>query len=197
MGNQNTTLGLQGHTSGGTIAGAMLISAVVPFAFKNAAWAICKYSRKNQALAIYLSKTYPSTAKPLREGGNLLECPIKIEHLATPQTNALIVDLLRATSIYDDKGIIELTLPAGMANTVIDTISKGIESAVTEEAKALLRSAVEQLKANREGMTACVRDTYDLTAYSNSVDRLQLLTVTGVPVPKVRGTKVQLLSFDA
>ena len=197
MGNQNVTIGHQGQTPNGTIAGAMLISAAVRHAHKNAAWAICKYSRKNQALAIYLSKTYPSTAKPLREGGNLLECPIKIEQLATPQTNALIVDLLRAKSIYDDKGIIELTLPAGMANTVIDTISKGIESAVTEEAKALLCSAVEQLKANRQGMTARVRDTYDLTAYGNPVDRLQLLMAAGVPVPQVRGTKVQLLSFDA
>lgn len=197
MGNQNVTIGHKGQTPNGTIAGAMLISAAVRHAHKNAAWAICKYSRKNQALGIYLSKTYPSTAKPLREGGNLLECPIKIEQLATPQTNALIVDLLRAKSIYDDKGIIELTLPAGMANTVIDTISKGIESAVTEEAKALLRSVVEQLKANREGMTACVRDTYDLTAYGNPVDRLQILKTAGVPVPTVRGTKVQLLSFDA
>ena len=197
MGNQNVTIGHQGQTSNGTIAGAMLVSAAVYHAHKNAAWAICKYSRKNQALAIYLSKTYPSTAKPLREGGNLLECPIKIEQLATPQTNALIVDLLRAKSVYDDQGTIELTLPAGMANTVIDTINNSIESAGTDEANALLRSAVEQLKANREGLSACVRDTYDLTAYSNPSDRLQLLTAAGVPVPKVRGTKIQLLSFDA
>lgn len=91
MGNQNVTLGNQGQTSSGTIAGAVLISAAVHHVHKNAAWVICKYSRKNQARAIYLSKTYPSTAKPLREGGNLLECPIKICSSALSEDGGIVV----------------------------------------------------------------------------------------------------------
>jgi hypothetical protein len=128
MGTQNMQNGQHGQTNSGTIAGAKLISSVLPFASKNAAWAMCSFSRAQNALIVTLSKTCTKEPTSLREGGNLLERPIKLDQLCTPETSVLLVELLRSKSLYDDTGSIWLRLPQGMSNTLIDTINKGIEA---------------------------------------------------------------------
>ena len=197
MGPQNMQIGQQGQTNSGTIAGAKLISSVLPFASKNAAWASCSFSRAQKALIVTLSKTCANAPTPLREGGNLLERPIKLDQLRTPETNVLLVELLRSKSVFDDTGSIWLSLPQGMSNTLIDTIKKNVEAVDCGETKAHLLEAVKHMLTYREGTSAFVRDTFDLSDFADITLRNQLMSAAGIAFPHIRGTKTNLLDFDA
>lgn len=197
MGTQNMQNGQHGQTNNGTIAGAKLISLLLPFASKNAAWAMCSYSRAQNALIVTLSKTCTKEPAPLREGGNLLERPIKLDQLRTPETNVLLVELLRSKSVYDDTGSIWLRLPQGMSNTLIDTINKTVEAVSCGQTKANLLEAVKHLLTYREGSNAFVRDTFDLSDFEDVTLRSQIMSAAGIPLPRIRGTNTNLLDFDA